>query len=313
MTNRDMLMNWIKKGLIYTPKGNLWWAKTHAMIPTPISISHGIIRIFITSCDEKMIGRIGYVDVNASNPNEIIAVSQEPILSIGQPGTFDENGVLVTSCVSIDDNTKYLYYVGFELGHQIRYRLLSGVAISTDGGNTFTRVKKTPVLERSDKELYFRGGPFIILDNNIFKLWYVAGSEWTSIEGKEMPIYDIRYQESKDGIHWADQGKVCIKIDHDDEHGFGRPYVIKDKDKYRMFYSVRRRSFAAYRMGYAESPDGIHWDRKDNELGLDVSASGWDSDAIMYAAVVNAGGKTYLFYNGNDFGKDGFGYAELEV
>jgi len=305
-------MKWKKKGLVYTPNGDFHWAKSHAMIPTPDLISYQIIRIYITCCDENGIGRVGYVDVDADNPSKIIKISEKPVLDIGVPGTFDENGVLQCSILNMPNGQKYLYYVGFELGTKIRYRLLSGLAISTDGGNTFTRFKKTPVLERSDKELYFRCGPFIILDNNIFKLWYVAGSEWTSIEGKEMPIYDIRYQESKDGIHWADQGTVCIKIEHDDEHGFGRPYVIKDKDKYRMFYSVRRRSFAAYRMGYAESLDGIHWVRKDHELGLDVSATGWDSAAIMYAAVIVAGGKTYLFYNGNNFGKEGFGYAVLE-
>ena len=305
-------MKWKKKGLIYAPTGDLPWAKSHAMIPTPDLISHQIIRLYITCCDENGIGRVGYIEVDADNPSKIIKIAEKPVLDIGVPGTFDENGVLQCSILNMPNGQKYLYYVGFELGTKIRYRLLSGLAISTDGGNTFTRVKKTPVLERSDKELYFRGGPFIILDNNIFKLWYVAGSEWAAIEGKEMPIYDIRYQESKDGIHWDDQGTVCIKIGHDDEHGFGRPYVIKDEDKYRMFYSVRRRSFAAYRMGYGESPDGIHWVRKDHELGLDVSASGWDSDAIMYAAVIDAGGETYLFYNGNDFGKEGFGYAVLE-
>jgi len=305
-------MKWKKKGLIYTSTGDLPWAKTHAMIPTPDLISDQIIRLYITCCDENGMGRVGYIDVDANTPSKIIKISEKPVLDIGIPGTFDENGVLQCSILTMPNGQKYLYYVGFELGQKIRYRLLTGLAISTDGGNTFTRVKKTPVLERSDKELYFRCGPFVILDNNIFKLWYVAGSEWTSLEGKEMPIYDIRYQESRDGIHWADQGTVCIKIEHEDEHGFGRPYVIKDKDKYRMFYSVRRRSFAAYRMGYAESLDGIHWVRQDHELGLDVSASGWDSNAIMYAAVIVAGGKTYLFYNGNDFGKNGFGYAVLE-
>jgi len=151
-----------------------------------------------------------------------------------------------------------------------------------------------------------------MLDEGVFKLWYVAGSEWTNLNGKEMPVYDLRYQESKDGIHWADRGMLSMAITGEDEHGFGRPWVIKrGPNDYQLFYSIRRRSFGAYRLGYAESTDGIHWVRKDDEMGLDVSPDGFDSQAIMYSAVINVKGKTYCFYNGNNFGEKGFGVAEL--
>ena len=79
-----------------------------------------------------------------------------------------------------------------------------------------------------------------------------------------------------------------------------------------MFYSVRRKSFAAYRLGYAESCDGKQWERMDNMLNLDVTPEPFDSTAIMYAAPIVIGEKLYVFYNGNDFGKDGFAVAVLE-
>ena len=103
-----------------------------------------------------------------------------------------------------------------------------------------------------------------------------------------------------------------MEIVDGDEHGFGRPWVVKrGPEDYQMFYSVRRRSLAAYRLGYAESTDGINWMRKDCEMGLDVSAGEFDSDAIMYSAVISVGDKTYCFYNGNNFGEKGFAIAEL--
>ena len=180
------------------------------------------------------------------------------------------------------------------------------------GGERFERYSKTPVLDRTDAELFFRGGPFAMLDGGIFKLWYVAGSEWTSLNGKPMPVYDLRYLESGDGICWADCGKPSMAITGEDEHGFGRPWVIKrGVNDYQLFYSIRRRSLGAYRLGYAESVDGIHWVRKDDEMGLDVSASGFDSEAIMYSAVINVEDRTYCFYNGNNFGEEGFAVAEL--
>jgi hypothetical protein len=142
-------------------------------------------------------------------------------------------------------------------------------------------------------------------------MWYVGGSKWTKVNGKLVPVYRIKYLESKDGINWGDQGKICIDFLNEDEHGFGRPFVVKENSLYKMFYSIRTRS-KGYRLGYAESKDGINWIRKDEEVGIDVSDSGWDSKMICFSSILNVRGKTYMFYNGNNFGETGFGYAVLE-
>jgi hypothetical protein len=303
-------LQWIKQGLLYVANGHQPWSQTHAMIPTPELIDDKILRFYITVCDQGGVGRISCIDVNPSNPKEVLAIANSPILDIGQPGTFDENGVLVTSVVTLADGRKFLYYVGFELGTKIRYRLLSGLAISEDNGKKFIRLQKTPILERSDRELYFRGGPFVLWENGVFRMWYVAGDQWLNIKGKEMPVYTINYLESIDGIHWDKEGKVCIDIANQYEHGFGRPYVIKHNNKYKMFYSIRINELG-YRLGYAESNDGIDWIRKDKLIGIDVSESGWDSNTICYSAVMNLQEQYYMFYNGNAFGETGFGWAKL--
>lgn len=305
-------MRWQKLGIVYSPDGHTPWATSHAMIPTPLRLNADTLRIYVTFCDHAGIGRPGYVDVSADDPTKVLNVSQHPLFDIGEPGSFDENGVLTCSVTSIDEQTKYLYYAGFELGTKIRYRLLTGLAISRDGGETFQRVSRAPVLERSDKELHFRCGPFCVHEHGRFRLWYVGGSRWTEVSGKAMPIYDIRYLESQDGVTWGPEGEVQIAISQEDEHGFGRPYVLRTAGGgYRMFYSVRRISFGAYRLGYAESSDGKSWRRMDDALNLDVSPGGFDDKAIMYAAPIEVNGRLYLFYNGNDFGRNGFAVAVL--
>ncbi|NEV75664.1 hypothetical protein DYI24_01210 [Rhodopseudomonas sp. BR0C11] len=307
-------MRWRKLGLVYGPDGSLPWAKSHAMIPTPVRLNQDVIRVYVTFCDEGGLGRPGFVDVAADDPTQVLKVSQRPLLDLGLPGTFDENGVLLCSVVPAGGDRLHMYYAGFEIGTRIRYRLLTGLAVSEDGGDTFRRYANTPVLERSQAELYFRGGPFGLQGPNGFRLWYVAGSEWTEIDGKAMPVYDLRYMESADGIDWPDQGEVLIALADPDEHGFGRPCVIeKPTGGYRMFYSVRRRSYAAYRLGYAESEDGVSWVRMDRKLNLDVTPGSFDSQAIMYAAPIAVGDDLYVFYNGNDFGRDGFAVAVLEA
>jgi hypothetical protein len=308
------MMRWKKLGLVYGPNGLLSWAKSHAMIPTPVWLNQNVIRVFVTFCDAKGIGRPGYVDVSAHDPTKVLGVSQNPLLDLGRPGTFDENGLLACSVTDLGNSRMHMYYVGFELGTKIRYRLLTGLAISEDGGESFQRHAETPVLERSSMEMYFRGGPYCLVEQGCFRLWYVAGSEWIELDGKSMPVYDVRYAESNDGIHWPDKGEVQIPITGPDEHGFGRPCVIpKTGGGYRMFYSVRRRSYGAYRLGYAESPNGHVWTRMDERLNLDVTQGSFDSQAIMYAAPIEIRNQLYVFYNGNDFGRDGFAVAVLEA
>jgi hypothetical protein len=309
-----MRMNWKKLGIVYSPNQEQGWAYSHAMVPTPYLISNDVIRVFITCCDIDGIGRPGYVDVSAYDPKKVIGFSKNFILDIGKPGTFDENGVLCCSVIQASANTMFMYYVGFELGHQIRYRLLTGLAISEDGGHSFKRYKQTPILERSPTELYFRGGPCCIRDEGLYKMWYVAGSTWENIGEKTMPVYEVKYIESRDGIHWPDSGKTVLPITEPDEHGFGRPFVLNRncENQFQLFYSVRRRSLLNYRLGYALSDDGLQWMRKDSYLNLDVSESGFDSDGIMYAAPIQVHGKLYVFYNGNNFGESGFAVAMLE-
>ena len=301
---------WDKLGVVYTPSGSLDWAKTHAMVPTPFQLNNDVVRVFITCCDSEGIGRPSFVDVSAYNPSEVLYVHDKPILEIGQPGTFDENGLICCSVTRDLSGHLMMYYAGFELGSKVRYRLLSGLAISQNNGLTFERIQKTPALERSSKELYFRGGPFCVNEDGLFKMWYVAGSTWELIGNKAMPVYDIRYVESKDGLHWPPEGTVQLPVSLDDEHGFGRPYIIGNSDKgYELFYSIRKRSIGKYRLGYATSHDCKNWVRKDRELNLDVSISGFDDDAIMYAAPIDLNGRRYIFYNGNEFGKFGFAVA----
>lgn len=302
-------MRWEKKGLIYAPDGRSDWAAHYAFPPTPYRLSDGVLRIFLAFCDASTVGRIGYVDVDPRDPSKVLGVSERPVLDIGQPGAFDENGILPT-CVLEHDGKLYMYYVGYQLGHKLRYFQFQGLAISEDGGQSFTRAQRTPVIDRSDAELVNRTSAFVMRDEGVFKMWYVGGSDWIMARGKSLPVYNMRYLTSEDGVRWGPEGRVALDFASEDEHAFGRPWVIKDASGYRMFYSVRSHS-KGYRLGYAESSDGLTWTRKDEDVGIDVSAEGWDSEMVQYSSVVTIEDRTYMFYNGNNCGQSGFGYAVL--
>jgi predicted GH43/DUF377 family glycosyl hydrolase len=301
-------MKWEKKGLIYCPDGNLAWARHTALQPTPLQINDSTIRVFLGFRDDDGIGRVGYVDVSAENPLEVLRISERPSLDIGIPGAFDENGVVPCAVVKRNDRI-YLYYAGYQLGHKVRFIAFSGLAISTDDGHTFQRYSQVPIIDRSDGELLFRAIHSIMYDEDKWKAWYGAGSEFLSGSQKTLPCYNIRYMESEDGISFPRNGKVVIDI-RDDEHRVGRPYVIKTDGQYKMFFGAGSEK-DPYRLAYAESPDGISWTRRDDQLGIELSNDGWDSEMMAYPAVVNCNSRVYMFYNGNDYGKTGFGYAEL--
>ena len=304
-------MRWRKMGRVFVPDGRLAWTKTYAFPPTPYFVSDRVLRLYVAFCDEHTVGRLGYVDVDPADPGRVLGVSDRPLLDVGTPGTFDENGIVPTCAVSVGDSL-YLYYVGYQLGHKVRYWQFQGLAISVDGGLTFTRHSRVPILERSDCEMLNRTSGFVLRDENVFRLWYVGGSEWTEVNGKSLPVYGIKYLESPDGKRWGPAGESAIDFKDADEHALGRPYVVPEQDRYRMFYSIRTRS-EGYRLGYAESRDGRRWMRKDEEIGIDVSSEGWDSEMVAYPAVVKYRDRVYLFYNGNGCGQTGFGYAVLEA
>ena len=302
-------MKWLKKGLIYGASGENGWDCHSALQPTPLLISSKLLRVFVGFRDQNGVSRVGFVDLNPSNPSEILKISARPSLDIGDPGTFDDNGVVPCAVVKRDQEI-WLYYAGYQIPSKTKFLAFCGLAISHDMGESFVRYSQVPVMDRTQNELFFRVIHSILFDqkNNCWQVWYGGGSHCLIEDGKMYPSYDIRYCESRDGVKFSD-GKVCLAL-AEGETRIGRPFVVRTNDSYQMFYARYTHS-KTFRLGYAKSSDGIEWIRSDNQIGIDISTNGWDSNMISYPSVLNFEDYTYLFYNGNDYGRDGFGYAVL--
>lgn len=301
-------MKWCKRGRIFTPDGSRWWARGYATIPTAEVLDENRIRIYFASLDEKQHGRIGFVEIDPRKPATILRESTEPVLGIGDAGTFDDSGVN-PSCVVRNGSETLLYYIGWQRAERVPYMLFAGLARKT-ADDEFRRVSRSPILDRTNDEPFLRSATSVLVEDK-WKMWYVSSDGWTEISGRPYPEYRIRFADSSDGQTWTPRHGVCIDYENAEEFGFGRPWVLRDGDGYRMWYSIRSRT-APYKMGYAESVDGIVWTRKDSEVGLNASATGWDSEMVCYPCVVDTGGTRYMFYNGNRHGSTGFGMAVLE-
>jgi predicted GH43/DUF377 family glycosyl hydrolase len=309
-------MRWIKKGLIFRAAGQYDWMAHHTSVPFPDKISDDVLRIYFGPRDAQNRTRVAFVDVDADNPSKVLHVHDRPVLDLGKRGAFDDSGAMPT-CIVNHGARKYLYYVGWNQGVSVPYRTAIGLAVSTDGGQTFERVFDGPVVDRSSLDPYFCLTGHVIVDNGTWKLWYASTTGFVEVHGHPEPQYQIKYAESTDGRNWIRSNITCIEYKTPGEAN-GRPCVIKEKGRYRMWYCYRgtvdyRTDVAhSYRLGYAESADGLRWERLDHLIGIEPSADGWDSMMVAYPSVYEHRGRKYMLYAGNGFSETGFGYAVLE-
>jgi len=302
---------WEKVGRVFCPSGERDWARSHAAVPCPLQLGEHRWRVFFGSRNANNEASIGYVEIDPRRPDNLLAESERPVLTKGALGAFDDSGVL-PSCVLRHGGRTYLYYVGWNLGVTVPFRNFAGLAIGAEDGSKFERASIAPVIDRSDVDPFFCTNPGVIVEGKDWRCWYLSCVRWEAVGTEKKHYYNLRYATSSDGVHWSRDGRVAIDFMYPDEFAISCPHVERLKDGYGMWYSYRSGPRGkTYRIGYADSADGITWTRHDEAVGLDVSASGWDSEMISYGKIFASGGEIYMTYNGNSFGRTGFGLAHL--
>lgn len=301
-------MRWEKKGLIYCPHGEHSWEKDTFMTPHAVLMDDKI-RIYGGVRDHEGVSRIKYIEVDANDPSKVLYVSDRPCLDIGEPGTFDDNGVILGDIIKVR-NEWWMYYAGFQHVQKVKFYAFSGLAISKDQGKTFERYSEVPLVDRSPIGKFGCCIHTVLQEENGFKIYYAVIHSWRYLKGIPYPSYNIWCADSLDGKTFSPSaGHLCVDTD-DSEYRIGRPKVYRTANGYEMFYT-RDTINKEYLAGYAVSPDGRNWERKDELLNLKKSANGFDSEMACYPVKLIYKNHTYLFYNGNGMGKSGVGYAEL--
>ena len=307
-------MKWSKLGKVYNCEN---WAQC----PTPL-VMEDRIRVYFSSRDERGKSYIRFVDLALDDPSKIIDICFEntAVLENGKPGTFDDEGQIPSFARRVDGKIE-LWYSGWNSRNTIPYHNATGVAVSDNGGRTFKRIHDGPVMDRTPQEPYLAVTPSFDGQN----IYYISGLEWRLINERYEPIYAIRRA-------WLDYGDKCAVSRRGTElvipqskplECFSRPWVLKVKDNcgkdfWHLWYSYRvavdyRDGKNAYRIGYADSWDGEEFFRRDSDAGIDRGALGeWDHTMTAYPAVVKVKGRLLMFFNGNSFGRYGFGVAVAE-
>jgi hypothetical protein len=310
-------MQYEKKGHIFKPDRHYEWMHYYGAPVTSVEFD-SYIRVYFTTrnvVDEHghFKTHITFIDCDKNDPSKVIRIHDRPILEFGPPGTFDEHGTMVADVIK-HDGKYYMYYMGWQRSDTVPYMNRLGLAMSDDG-ESFTKVSDGPVIGINRFLPLGIGNVSVLVEDGVFHMWYTHYRPWLKTAMGYRPNYDIRYAWSSNGLDWQ-FGNQCIAPANDNE-ALATPCVRKVDGKYHMWYSYRPGIDEAgksgpYRIGYAHSDDGRNWTRADNEMTMGVSATGWDSEMICYPDVLQTEHGTIMFYCGNNYGRDGFGYAEIK-
>ena len=265
-------MKWNKLGLIFDPISIEKYGLCASLMPIAEVIDEiaGIVRVYFSPRDMSGRSQVRYFDYNLQK-SKVLNFSEEALLLPGKLGTFDDSGITLGSLLKSKDAT-YLYYTGWNRTVTVPMNNSIGIA-KMNKELKFSRIGDGPILTRSLKEPYSCASPFVMIDSNKFKMWYASMDKWENIGGIPKHYYNIKYAESKDGINWRRQNVVAIDYQNLGEYAFGRPFVCKENNKFKMWYSYRG---DFYKIGYAESLNGINWNRKDDESGIKISINNWE-------------------------------------
>ena len=298
---------WKKLGLIFSP-GQYDWMYTHAQNPLPELLPGGLIKVHFSTRDSRNRAQGAFFIFDINEPHKILDLSNKPTLSLGDLGSFDDAGVMPGSIVS-SSTSKYLYYTGWSRTVDVPFAFHIGLAVTKSDHEIFSRVSRAPVLGRNFHDPFIVGAPYVLLIDGSFRMWYTSCTRWAEENGKVKHYYTVKHARSDDGIYWKCSDQLCLDYQKD-EYAIARPVVWQTESGYKMWFTFRGGN-DTYRIGVAESEDGISWRRHLEPLGIDVSDTGWDSEMICYAHPIVSSGRTYALYNGNSYGKSGIGLAEL--
>jgi hypothetical protein len=305
-------MKWKKLGRIFVADGQSEWLHSHGIVPIARAIGDFQYRIYFSPRDRQGRSNVSWLDIDIRRPTEVVRFSQRPLLRPGPLGCFDDSGAI--GCwIAAHEGREFLYYQGWNRGVTVPFYLAIGLAVrpAGDPDRAFERISAGPIVDRCPQEPLFVADPSVMIENGRWRMWYQSGRAWTEASPQPLASYDIRYAESDDGVRWR-LGRPALSLAHPGEVAIARFCPLRERNgEYHAWYSYRGNDWG-YRLGYASSPDGLVWTRRDDEVGIALDPGGWEASMISYPFVFDTEAGRFMLYNGGRYGSAGFGIAVLE-
>ena len=286
------MSNWIKKGIIFD--------KEWAQLPV-VDVYHDYYKIYYSTRDEQ--GRSIPKCIFSGKKFIYKSAAYNIDIPLGKPGSFDSHGIMPSDIITLEDGTKYMYYVGWSKRIDVPYWNSTGLAISKDNGNTWKKYSEGPVLSSNINESGFIGTVSCSKNKwlGTYDLFY-SSCNWEIINGKHEPVYGIRQGSF---IFPNDINHIVDFIDLKDNEG-GIASFREVGNKY--FYSKRNK--LDYRINIKNSYKIYSVDMDTEKEKLELEPEG-DELMTAYPFIIEEKDKYIMFYN-SDFGSKGISYAELK-
>ncbi|MBX9778453.1 MAG: hypothetical protein K2Y71_29110 [Xanthobacteraceae bacterium] len=301
-------MRWRKLGLLYSPRSEHPKLASHAANPLAILLRGDVYRVFFCGRDAQNRSSVGSVDVDIAR-REVVQLARDIAFAHGPEGSFYSHGVSIGNCYEADGR-RYMLFMGWQNpadGHwrgDIGRLLVSpDLSLSLDGDQPFMAADHVDPVSLSY--------PWVIRHRGSYRMWYGSTVTWDAGNGEMLHV--LNHATSDDGHRWRRHG-LGVPYQLGVAQAFSRPTVIVDSHgTCHMWFSYRGGAGEKYRIGYAVSADGERWELRLDQAGIEASASGWDGEMIAYPFVFEHGGEVFMFYNGNGYGRTGFGMAVVEA
>lgn len=317
-------MKWARLGQLFDPHQHRLpdGCTTFAQSPQAL-VFDDFVRVYFSTRRQEPGGQylsfVSYVDVDRGM-RTILRTAERSVMPLGGLGCFDEHGIFPMNVVRDGDEIR-AYTCGWSRRVSVPVETAIGLAISRDQGRTFERAGPGPIMGPAPEEPFLVGDPFVIAEEGQWCMWYIFGTGWAPVGPAERGparVYKIAYAESADGRSWRRDGVPIIADRLGEDECQALPTVFAHDGRWHMYFcyryatDFRANQARGYRLGYAYSDDRRRWTRDDAASGIDLSASGWDSEMQCYPHVFRCGEHVHMLYNGNAFGRAGFGVARLE-
>jgi hypothetical protein len=300
-------MRWRKLGLLYRPGGRHPKLLTHAANPLPIALGGDVYRVFYSGRDSEDRSSVGCVDVDLARRRVIVAHGR-PAFEHGAPGSYYSHGVSIGNCYEAR-GTRYMLFMGWQRPQDGHWRgdigrLVVGadLSLACDGAQ--------PLIGADASDPVSLSYPWVEREGAGYRMWYGSTRTWDAGNGEMLHV--INSATSADGDRWSRHG-LAVPYVMGRAQAFARPSVLARPDGgYDMWFSYRGAGGGRYRIGYASCTATGPWTLRIDEAGIDVSPGEWDGEMIEYPFVFDHAGERYMLYNGDGFGRTGFGVAVQE-
>jgi hypothetical protein len=304
--------NWKKTGLTYSSKlSNPQWGQTHALVPTPVVIDSRTVAIYSSFIDSEFRGRIGRVDVTIiEGIPEVSKIYQEPILDLGKVGTFSQYGVGMGAFwpnkVGGD-----LYYVAFDRPKEVKFRAFTGKAVFEQKSGVYRHESSEPKFGPEMGGTTIVGLHDILEFDGLIHALISIGSGFEIINGKEFPQYQVHIASGPDIDQLVINPTPIIEATKP-TYRIGRPRIKRILGGFEVLVTAGT-IHGSYLPEAYYSSDLISWVRGPIDTFTKNSIDGFDDKHQCYLSRFELNDETWIVYNGNQMGIDGFGFAKGEL